>query len=300
MCRFGRNTLVEDNHAKGHKRTQFLADVRKEQRFTALYFIYEIFEVSPPPTGGRNLQNVEFADLGIPLSLSSYTASLLSVVSILQPSQEMVNEISEALAKAEACPPPHKPYISPEYTARPWLPIMSMRTSALAKWRARVSRVPAKREISPQMRMRRHFRFIIDADLRRAWDPFGGLAAQLSHVEVILSLASTENCNCDMTYQKELVRFLPDSARARMPIDFRNYLSEIKDAICQMATREDHKAPTYQRPHPASGAPRGNGRKTPLRTNDPSRVKEKARLKGRGPEETPATSPECPQKPTWW
>ena len=132
------------------------------------------------------------------------------------------------MAKAEASPPPYKPYIAPDYTAHLWMSRMTLRTSALPKWRDHASSVPGKQDTSPQMWMRRRLSFVFTADLCQAWDPFGGLAAQFSPIAVILLLASTENCNYDMVYRKELVRCLADSASARIPLDFRNYLSEIK------------------------------------------------------------------------
>ena len=130
--------------------------------------------------------------MGIPLALASYSDPLSAIGSLLHPTQEMANEVSEALAKAEAFPPPYNPYIAPDYTARPWMPRMTLRTSALAKWRARVSRASGKQGISFQMWMRHHLGFVFAADLCHAWDPFGGLAAQLSQLAAILSMASAE------------------------------------------------------------------------------------------------------------
>ena len=81
------------------------------------------------------------------------------------------------------------------------------------------------------MCLRRHFRFIFTADLCRDLDHFRGLAARLSQAAVILSLASTENCTYATIYHKESVRLLGESDRARIQHDFRQYISEIKEAI---------------------------------------------------------------------
>ena len=221
--------------------------------------------------------------MSIPIALASYSAPLSAIGSLLQPTQEMVNEVSEALAKAEAFPPPYKPYITPDYTAHPWMPRMTLHTSALAKWRARVSRVPGKQDISFQMWLRHHLRFVFAADLCHAWDPFGGLAAQLSQLAVILSLASTENCSYAMIYHKELVRFLADSARARIPLDFRNYLSEVKEDICKLIPRDSFTA--QSRPGQAR-APRNqvntNAVVTKASAPPPRNRKGKGKGKGKG------------------
>lgn len=110
---------------------------------------------------------MDFSESSIPIATASYTASLAVVGSLLQPTQEMVSEISAALAKSEI--PPHTPYIAPDYTAHPWHPRKAMRTNALANWRSHVSRVRGQLEISRQRRLRRYLRFISTADRCRAW-----------------------------------------------------------------------------------------------------------------------------------
>ena len=92
-----------------------------------------------------------------------------------------------------------------------------------------------KQGLSFQMWLRRHVRFAFAADLCRDWDSFGGLAAQLPHITPLLSLAATENCPHAMLYRKELARFLSESARARITLNFRPYLSEVKGDILKMA-----------------------------------------------------------------
>ena len=106
----------------------------------SLPFIYDLCEVTTPPILGRNLPNVDFAEVIIHLAIASYTASLASAGSILHPTQEMVNGISEDIAKADARHPPYMPYIAPDYTARPWLHMMALRTTDIPKRRDRISR----------------------------------------------------------------------------------------------------------------------------------------------------------------
>ena len=46
----------------------------------------------------------------------------------------------------------------------------------------------------PQSWLRRHYRFVLAAELPQAWAPFGGLSAQLRYIAVLLSMASTNTC----------------------------------------------------------------------------------------------------------
>ena len=98
----------------------------------------------------------------------------------------MVIGVSDPLAKADAYPPPYKPYIAPDYTAHPWLPSMARRANSLNKWQTMVTRVQGKHDISFQMRIHRHARFVIASNLCRDWGPFGGLAAQFPHIAIRL------------------------------------------------------------------------------------------------------------------
>ena len=193
-------------------------------------------------------------EVSILLALASYHAPLSSIGSILHPTQEMANEVSEAMAKAKAFPPPYKPYIAPDYSIRPWLPRMDVHTNALNKWKTRVTRVQGKQELSFQMRLRHHMRFVVTADLCHAWDSFGGMAAQLPQITLLLSLAATENFARAMLYRKEIVRFLSESARARITLNFRSYLSEVKGDILKMAPGEIPARSNQPRQFPRCGS----------------------------------------------
>ena len=82
--------------------------------------------------------------------------------------------------------------------------------------------------------MRRQLRFVITADLCRAWGPFGGLAAQISHFAILVSISSEGDWNYAILYHMERARLLADSARARIPLVFRRYLFGIKGEVCEM------------------------------------------------------------------
>ena len=233
-----------------------------------------------PPKRGRNIKDVDFVEPNIPHNLSNLTPNLASISLALQPTQEMVNVAAEELARAAAFPPPYKPYVDADYTAHRWLPRSSLHVGALANWRSRAQWVPNKQDISFQRWLHRHYRFVFAAELRSAWKPFGGLAAQLSLIAVLLSIASTDSCAFAIAYIAELPRFLADSARARLDINYISYLDEIKDDISKRAPRDSRLAPgnaAQQVPRPA----REQKQPPPTRKGHrPSRKGQKKRSKG--------------------
>ena len=197
---------------------------------------------------------MEFVEPNIPHALSSYTAQLATISTALQPTQEMVNIVADEMARDAAFPPPYHPYVTVDYTAHPWLPRIATHIAALSAWRARVQRIPNKQEISFQMWLHHHLRFIATADLRHAWQPFGGIAAQLSQLAVLLALAPTETCSFAMQYRAELPRYLADAARARLDIDYASYLSILKDEIYKRVPIE-HRAAMGRMASPHNAPP---------------------------------------------
>ena len=63
---------------------------------------------------------------------------------------------------------------------------------------------------------------------------YWGAAAQVSHIGVALSLATTDRASYAMLYRSKLARFLLDAARGRRAIDYISYLSETKGDIAKM------------------------------------------------------------------
>ena len=233
----------------------FMADVRKEKGFRTLSFVYDLFEVSPPHLKrGRTIKDVEFTEPNIPHALISYTSQIATISTAPQPTQEIVNIAAEESVRDAAFPPPYRPYVTVDYTAHPRLPRIATHIASLSAWRASVRRFPNKQGISFQMWTHHHLKFIVTADLRNAWRPFGGLAAQLSQLAVLLALASTETCSFAMQYRAELSRFLADAARDRLDIDYAAYLCNRKDDIYKR-TPQEYRAATGRTFAPAIAPP---------------------------------------------
>ena len=164
---------------------------------------------SPPPVKkGGNITAIEYNEVHLPKRLGNFTVNLSPLAGSLRPTQEMVNLLSEQIARGEADPQPFFPYVTADYHQNPWLPRITAHANALTAWKTK-NNGSRKKAIAFQMRMHRHYRFIFAAEIVGAWTPFGGLAAQLNHVAVLLSLASLENAGHAIRYHELLVKRLP-------------------------------------------------------------------------------------------
>ena len=106
------------------------------------------------------------------------------------------------------------------------------------------------------MWLRRRYRFVIAAEMCHAWTPFGGIAAQLNHIAVLLSLATLENAGFAIRYHDLLVSTLADFARARFTSDYHTALSEVHEDTRRAVTRENNApktAPTTATPTQGKG-----------------------------------------------
>ena len=91
-------------------------------------------------------------------------------------------------------------------------------------------------------------RFIFAADLCGAWSSFGGIAAQLNNLSLILHLATTESIAAALLYDSLLSDHLEELARSRAErsaavIDFNEFLSVAQtrfnlEPIAQAAKKE--------------------------------------------------------------
>ena len=79
------------------------------------------------------------------------------------------------------------------------------------------------------------------------WTPIGGIAAQLNHVAVLLSLATLESAGFALRYRELLIRTLADHARARFPFDYSTALSEVHGDTRRVIATDSARA-SYQPP----------------------------------------------------
>ena len=277
LVRFGIESFEEMRSTKADQRAHFIADAKKSYRFKSLKLTHELFALFPPIKRGRNIASIEYNEVHLPKRLKNFSADLSSLGGTLRPTQEMVNVVSEAIARGEANPQPFMPFVTADYQQHPWLPRITAHTNALTAWKSKNVGGVRKKAISFQMWMHHHLRFVFAAEMCNAWTPFGGLATQLNHIAVLLSLATTESAAYAIRYHNLLVATLADYARARFPFDYHTALSDVHEDT-RRAILRDNTAPNAR-----SIAPAPNGQLPQKSSKGKQRGKGTRSTKGKGP-----------------
>ena len=303
LVRFGIETLAELRSTRSDQRSHFLADAKKSYGSKSMKLVHEIFATFPPVKKGRNIATVEFNEIHLPRRLKNFTVDLSTIAGTLRPTQEMVNAVSEEIARGESNPQPFHPYVIPNYHEHPWLPRNAPHVNAFHAWKNK-SKGVRKNAISFQQWLHHHMRFVFSAEVCSLWTPFGGIAAQLNHITVLLSLATLESAGFAMKYHDLLVRTLADCARARFPFDYATALSEVhEDTRRAILVENARMAPTPQAHYPPRSSKENNRPKgiksrnnAPKGTNAPNKGKGRKRFNdtttraGKGPTPMPTSA----------
>ena len=278
FARFGIDTFTDLRSTRADQRSHFLADAEKAYGFTEMKLVREIFATLPPVKKGGNIASVEFNEIHLPIRLKNFHVDLSRATGTLRPVQEMVNAISEEIARGESNPQPFHPYIIPNYHERPWSPRITAHITAFNSWKTK-AKGAKKYAISLQMWLRHHMRFIMSAGLCSLWAPFGGIAAQFNHIAVLLSLATLESAGFSLRYHELLIRTLADCARERFPFDYFTALSEIHEETRRAITSDTARTtPTPQSEHSRSskGKDRFNDNKSKGKAQTPQKGKKRS------------------------
>ena len=176
--------------------------------------------------------------------------------------QEMANYISLELARGMAKVPAYTPFIVPDISASPWAITAKEHVAAVVRWRGN-SRQGKKDENSSAIPMQAwllyQLRFLVAADLAGAWSAFGGLAAQLNHLSIVMNMSIVDSATVALAYDRLVREFLAERARSRHELNgpsfFSDFLSVENPALKLKALAE----------HPrGGGAPRDQPSKAEL------------------------------------
>ena len=240
-------------------RTYLFEDLRhREQKtYPGLSFLIAMNQNLHPYSQGGAAKDIRFAELDIPRIFLTYTPLMSGLSALFRPSQDMVNFASKELAQAASKDPPYTPYLTPNLHLRPWMPETSDRLVAQAQWESyakssKKAQLPL--ELSIQSFLLYQLRFVLAADLCSAWQGFGGLGSQLSHLSTVLNLAVLETVGIAISYRNLLPLKLTEKARQRSAAeaDFAHMLSAGQFDIREQAKRE---ATTAKAPQPAKASP---------------------------------------------
>ena len=200
---------------KTQLRTYFIDELKKAHVPTEdVRLVFELFDIFPPTTRPTGKQH-EYEEVCIPAVLRRYAPDLSQITGIAKPDQLMVNEISRQLTAASFTVPPYVPFVTADLSSTPWRPTGSEHKRARETWKSRVKGFGSRQEISLQAWLLHTFRFIISADICGAWASFGGLAAQISGMAVVLAIAVTDTAQIAIEYDRRLRNYAAELARER-------------------------------------------------------------------------------------
>ena len=108
-------------------------------------------------------------------------------------------------------------------------------------------------------------RFLIAAELRHAFDHFGGFASQISHLGTVVTLSITEHIGIALAYRRAINQKLQEKARHRIPGPgpYIELLAEQNFTLLEQAKKEYalSSAPLPATKLPAVGKVKGKGKK---------------------------------------
>ena len=188
LVRYGLETAEAFRTTDELARKYLFEDLRRTEHlnFLQICFLPKLARHIPPHDQKLPAKNIRFTEIDIPRELSAYSPLLSNLTAYFLPNQAMVNWTQKEIAIAAAKdPPPYIPYLTPQISENPWMPLETDHESALTRWagfskQARRSLTP--QELSIQAFLLYHLRFVFSADLCQAWKHFGSLGDQLSHL----------------------------------------------------------------------------------------------------------------------
>ena len=169
-----------------------------------------------------NAKDPAFEEIAIPGRIREFKADLSSIGGFLKPTQEMANFISLEIARGRSKVPAYTPFAVPDLSAAPWAVSSKEHDAAVSRWgtSSRVAdREGAANSIPTQAWLLYNLRFVIAADLAGDWSAFGGIAAQLNHLSIIMHIPTTDSAAIALSYDRMAREFLAEKARSRQKVD---------------------------------------------------------------------------------
>ena len=255
LVRYRLSTLEIIRHTERDARRLFLAEIREAEgkSFPELHLLMQLFShFQPIVTKLRaNAKDPAFEELVIPRALARYTADLSGLGGFLKPNQLMVNYVSRELARGKLQVPSYTPYIVPAIAEVPWPVASAEHKAAATKWTGnrQAAKAAQFQPLPLNAWLLYQLRFILAADICGAWTAFGGIAAQLNHLSIVLHIATTEAIGTALTYDSLLKAHSEELARSRAngtaagSTDFHELLSNEQHRFKLQAIHQHVKAP---------------------------------------------------------
>ena len=116
---FGIDSFMEPRSTRADQRARFLADARKPYRFKSMRMIREIPDAPPPVKRGRDLATMGYSEILTPQRSKSHRVDFPTIDGALRPVRDMVNAISEEVARGGSNPPTFPPLHSTKLPRAP-------------------------------------------------------------------------------------------------------------------------------------------------------------------------------------
>ena len=182
--------------------------------------------------------------------MGDFKADLSSAGGFLEPTQEMANFTSLKLARGRSKVPAYTPFIAPDVSAAPWAISSKEHDAAVSRWRTSsrvVMREDAASSIPTQAWLLYRLRFVIAADLAGAWSAFGGMAAQLNHLSIIMNISITDSAAIALSYDRLVREFLAEKDRSRQEVNSTTYFADflsVGNPALKIRAMAEHPRPT--------------------------------------------------------
>ena len=243
-------------------RQYFLTDLRKGNKtrkpLKELRLVIDIFGLFVIQ---KDEEKPKYEEITIPEKLKKWSPSITNLRGLLLPDQDACNYFSFELAKGKCKTPPIIPFVIADLSKKPWLPAESSHARALESWKSQNKnhKRPSKLELGFQAFITYNLRFILAGDLASAWNTFGGIAMQLTHLGTVLNLAITENATIAMTYDNKIRTYANELSKFRSrEEDIINLLKEEDQRIKRETIKECGSTNTFA---PGGGPPKRDLRK---------------------------------------
>ena len=201
-----------------HARTYFIANLKKHKECSATGARLVLDLLAIFQTKMKNATDPRIEEIQIPREMTRWSPLLSSLTGVLVPDQEMVNHFTIELTRGENETPTYTPFVTGDLAADPWIPSDPLFKRAHDQWKKMQTthKRPSDQPMSFQLFVLTYLRFVLAGDLAGAWDKFGGLAAQLTHLGTLLSIAATESALTAMTYDKTIRTNIATQSRKRI------------------------------------------------------------------------------------
>ena len=229
----GLSSTVDLKKTRTLNRNYMLEDLRRAGASAkALGLFTALLNLFPPPIQSQQGKKGSFVECCIPRLLPEFSAHLAGLNSGLVPNQPMVNDISRQLADGELCHPSYTAFPTAHLQDDPWKPDLSTHDRAAEDWKKRMTGLRSSQFISFQAYILYSLRFILAAHMVSAWEPFGGISAQLNALAVTLNISVVENSGIAIDYDIAIRKHCAALARQRRSdIDFAHLLSQEQPEI---------------------------------------------------------------------